>query len=74
MLEEVRYLRTGLYRIHVLDGEALAAFCATTGQYRTATLRGHTCTETVRLRTLAFVRLISAFHLRYLSTGVKSNR
>lgn len=46
-----------------LDGQTLAALGATTRQNGTAALGRHTSTEAVRLRTLASVRLISAFHI-----------
>lgn len=46
-----------------LDAQALAALATTRGQDSTAALGGHTCAETMRLRTLPGVRLICTLHL-----------
>jgi len=64
--KEIGYFRAGLDSIQLdapLNAEALATLCATSSEYSAATLGGHASTETVALRTLAIVRLISAFHI-----------
>ena len=57
-----------------LDGQALAALCATTRENGAAAFGGHACTEAMRLCALASVRLVCALHIYYLSTCVLSNR
>ena len=51
----------------VLHGQALATLSTTGSQYLAPTLGGHTSTETVSLRTLALIGLISALHIVSLS-------
>jgi len=66
--KEIGYFRAGFNSIQLdapLNAEALTTLCATSSEYSTATLGGHTSTETVALRTLAIVRLISAFHINF---------
>lgn len=50
-------------------GEDLAALTATRRDDRATTLGGHAGTETVRLGTLAVVRLVSTLHVIFLRSG-----
>ena len=67
LFEKASYLDTGFDRPHDLsvsglDGQALASFGTTAGEYRAAALGGHTGTKTMAFGTLASVRLVGALH------------
>ena len=67
--EQLGNFSAGFYRIQRrprLHAETLATLCAAGRQHGAAALGSHSGTETMALRTLASVRLVSTFHFRIL--------